>query len=697
MGNLVLEYPTWTLILCPLAGLLFAGLLYFRNRSIAEVSKGALWTLSALRFLVVTLIAFLVLGPLVRYFDVAIDPPVIALIVDNSSSMVMGEDSAATAQEVVDTYSQLSEALAEDYELSGYTFGAELSEGSGIDFTEPVTNISAAFSSLNDRFANRNLGAVVILSDGIYNRGRNPRYVTNGLETTPVYTIAFGDTTIKRDARIAETAANRIAFLGNSFPIEVVVEADKLLGASANFAISHNGEVLFSERIVYDQDVFSTTLRAVIEAREPGLQRYTVSLQYLDEESTEVNNSASVFVDVLDDRQEVLILGNSPHPDLKALREAIITNENYKVEVDLASRFDGDFTDFDLIILHQLPSVGAAGRKIEQALTDSQVPLWVIVGQQTRLNSLSAMGLGTSFAGRANSTNDVKGAVNANFSIFKLEESVNQLVQAAPPLRVPFGQWSVANSSETLLFQKVGRIRTDDALLVINSTNNRKSATLLGEGLWRWRLADYAMNESHGAFDSFVGSLVQYLAVKEDKRLFRAYGPELAMENEALVFKAELYNPSYEAITDAEVELLIRDEHGTEFPYFFSATSQAYRLDIGSLPSGNYTYEATAEQNGERLSDSGSFGVRPFALEGARLRADHQTLHLISVNSGGQLFYPQNAGDLIDRLIGAKDELLPVSYSNEIFSTILNFRWIFFVLLFLLSAEWFLRKYLGRY
>ncbi|MFT6997904.1 MAG: hypothetical protein ACJAQ4_001661, partial [Cryomorphaceae bacterium] len=42
-------------------------------------------------------------------------------------------------------------------------------------------------------------------------------------------------------------------------------------------------------------------------------------------------------------------------------------------------------------------------------------------------------------------------------------------------------------------------------------------------------------------------------------------------------------------------------------------------------------------------------------------------------------------------------ELKPVSYSNEIFSSILNFRWIFFILLILLSAEWFIRKYLGRY
>lgn len=608
----------------------------------------------------------------------------------------MGEDSASTSQRVRDIYAQLGGGFSADYEVATYTFGAELNEGGEIDFSEPITDISAVFSSLNDRYANRNLGAVVLLSDGIYNRGRNPRYVNSGLKA-PVYTVAFGDTTIKRDARIAETAANRIAFLGNSFPIEAVIEADKLQGASARFSISHKGEVLFSETIDYNREIYSTTARAVLEAKDPGLQRYSLSLQYLDEESTEINNTTSVFIDVLDDRQEVLILGNSPHPDIKALRESIISNDNYKVEVALASDFDGDLSDFDLVVLHQLPSATSSGRKIEKLLQDAEIPVWVIVGQQTTLNSLKNMGLGVSFVGRASSTNDVKGAVNPDFSLFKIGEGVNTLVQEAPPLQVPFGQWSWSNATEILLKQKVGRISTDDALLVINTSNDRKSAALLGEGIWRWRLTDYAINENHEIFDAFVGSLVQYLAVKEDKRLFRAYGPELAMENEALVFKAELYNPSYESINDADVELVIRSEEGTEFPYFFSRTLEAYRLDVGSLPAGNYTYEAFLNRKGERMSDSGSFGVKPFALEGARLRADHQTLNLISVNSGGELYYPGNVSELIQRLNEGQGELKPVSYSNEIFSSILNFRWIFFILLILLSAEWFIRKYLGRY
>jgi len=696
LEDLTFEYPTWAIILCPLSGFLFAGLLYFRNRSIAELSKKALWSLSILRFLVVTCLAFLLLGPLIRYFDIEIEPPLIAVVADNSTSMVLGEDSAEASKRIREAFAELNAGFSRDYEVASYTFGAELSEGKDLDFTNPVTDLSAAFTSLNDRYANRNLGAVILLSDGIYNRGRNPRYLNTGLKA-PVYSVAFGDTTLKKDARIAEIAANRIAFLGNSFPIEAVIEADKMQGYAAQFSISRQGEILFSERVDYTSESSSTTLRAILEASEPGLQRYTLNLQYLDEESTEVNNSTSVFIDVLDDRQEVLILGNSPHPDLKALREAIVSNENYKVEVALANEFEGSLSDFDLVVYHQLPAATQAGRKMEKALTDSEVPVWLIIGKQTTLSQLQSLNVGVSIQGRSSTTNDVKGSVNPNFTLFKVNDGLNSLIQDAPPIQMPFGDWLVSNSTETLLNQKVGRINTKDPLLVVNPSDRRKSAVLLGEGLWRWRLTDYAMNESHTIFDSFVASLVQYLAVKEDKRLFRVYGPELAMENESLIFQAELYNPSYEAINEPEVALTISSEDGTEFPYFFSRAGEAYRIDVGSLPAGNYTYVASVDAGGERLTDSGSFGVKPFALEGAQLRADHQTLNLLASNTGGEMYYPENVALLIEELNRDQKELSPVSYTNEVFSSILNFRWIFFLLLILLSAEWFIRKYLGRY
>jgi hypothetical protein len=158
-----------------------------------------------------------------------------------------------------------------------------------------------------------------------------------------------------------------------------------------------------------------------------------------------------------------------------------------------------------------------------------------------------------------------------------------------------------------------------------------------------------------------------------------------------------LYNPSYEPISDAEIELMVKNQDGKEYPYIFKNAGDAYRLDIGTLPAGNYTYTAVVSQGAEQLADGGSFGVKPFQLEGNQLIADHQTLAVISNNSGARTIYPEELRELIDELKTGSNQLKPVSYSNEILSSILNFKWIFFLLLLLVSVEWFFRKYLGRY
>jgi len=679
-----------------LAGLLFAGLLYFRNRSIEELSRTYIILLSTLRFFLVTILSFLLLGPLIKYLEVEIEPPTVAVVVDNSTSLTISTDSARTKSGVEETVNAVKGAFQNSFRVKTYTFGEDLSQNDAIDFSEQVTNISKAFTSLMDRYANRNLGAVILLSDGIYNRGTNPRYTVENLNV-PVYTIALGDTTVRRDARISETAANRIAFLGNSFPIEVTVEADQLNGRNANLSILKDGVPVFNEIINYDKDNFSSTIRAILDAEEPGLQRYEVNLEALEEETILMNNSTSVFIDVLDDRQKVLVLGNSPHPDLKAIREAILFNKNYQVEVELINDFNEEIGEYDLVVMHQLPSFSASSELLLGQIEKETVPLLIVIGGQTRLSALERLQAGITFEEVSNSTNDVRGSVNEGFSLFELEDGVSDLIRSAPPIKVPFGQWRISNSSELLLKQKVGRIDTDEALLVINPSAERKVATLIGEGIWRWRLSNFVIDENHNTFDSFISTLIQYLALKEDKRLFRVNGPELIMENERILFKAELYNASYEPVNDVDVELIVSDEEGEEFPFYFNKTQSAYKFELGALPAGNYTYRATAMRSGSKLSDSGSFGIKPFELESAKLRADHNTLNAIAKTSGGNMYYPAQIGELITQLEQGNSRLQPISFSNEIFNSIISFKWLFFVLFLILSAEWFLRKYLGRY
>ena len=64
------------------------------------------------------------------------------------------------------------------------------------------------------------------------------------------------------------------------------------------------------------------------------------------------------------------------------------------------------------------------------------------------------------------------------------------------------------------------------------------------------------------------------------------------------------------------------------------------------------------------------------------------------MQSGGQLFY-KNQLDALEKAIDQNENIKPVIYKQNEVKELLNLKWIFFVILGLLSLEWFIRKWNG--
>jgi hypothetical protein len=52
---------------------------------------------------------------------------------------------------------------------------------------------------------------------------------------------------------IAKVANNRLAYLGNKFPVEITVQAKKANGERATLTLSKQGKVLYSEELVFPE------------------------------------------------------------------------------------------------------------------------------------------------------------------------------------------------------------------------------------------------------------------------------------------------------------------------------------------------------------------------------------------------------------------------------------------------------------
>ncbi len=146
----------------------------------------------------------------------------------------------------------------------------------------------------------------------------------------------------------------------------------------------------------------------------------------------------------------------------------------------------------------------------------------------------------------------------------------------------------------------------------------------------------------HQAFNELINKIVQYLSLKDQKKNFRIYNQSNFRENEPVIFDAEVYNESYELTNEPEVEISIRNEDAKQFPYVFNKTGNAYHLDAGTFPPGNYSYQAQANLGGNIFTAAGQFSVSAIDLEALNTVADHHLLFQLAEGSGGKMFYPSD-------------------------------------------------------
>ena len=190
-----------------------------------------------LRFLSSTLILFFLLN---IYFKQRLNEtqnPIILLAIDNSSSMTAARDSVFVKKEFLENINRFKKNLAEKFTVRTVLFGDKISGDQVPDFTEKETDLESLIKDVDNNYAGENTGALVIVSDGIYNKGASPLYASEKLGY-PVYAIAMGDTGEVKDVQIRKINHNKVAYLGNNFPVEVVINAKKFNGKKIRVKIS---------------------------------------------------------------------------------------------------------------------------------------------------------------------------------------------------------------------------------------------------------------------------------------------------------------------------------------------------------------------------------------------------------------------------------------------------------------------------
>jgi len=694
--NLVSQYPWWMYMLCFLLGALYAFVLYRKDKKLVEFSRLTVGGLATLRALTAGLLAVLLLAPLIKYLNKKVERPILVIAQDNSASLTMIADSTFYLTEFEEELSAFKTEVKQKFDIDHYYFAGSFERAdSAIVYDGKMTDYHQLFNSIEERYANRNVGAVILMSDGIYNRGSNPLYLKS-TDDFPIYSIAMGDTTVRKDIKISRIQHNEIAYLDNKFPLEVALSFEQAKGEKTKFQVFKEGEKLHENTIEIDKSEALQNLSIQLTATAVGLQKYELVLTPIEGEQNILNNKKTFYIDVLDDRQKVLLLYDAPHPDVGAINEALSSSKSYEVELQNIKDFSGNLENFNLVIAYQLPSNNNSAASLIKAIKNSDVATWFILGSQSNYNKLAEHQLPISTQINSRDFNDVYPLYNSAFPLFTLSENTVKTLRNLPPLRLPFGRYGLDGAAQLLLKQKLGSVETEYPLFVFGEKGGKKNAVFVGEGLWRWRLANYATFENHNAVDELISKTVQYLSLKADKSYFRIEHERQFLENDPIVFDLQLYNESYELVNEAEVKMQVQDEGGSEYEYVFNRSGNTYFLEIPFLPIGNYTYLATTQIGSKKYEKRGQFSIQEIQLEAAELVADHNLLFQLSANSGGELFYPKELSQL-EKALKEREDITAISYNEEEVQEIINLPWIFYIILFLLSLEWFVRKRNGAY
>ncbi len=694
------EYSLWFLPLILVAAIGFAYFVYFfKQNSSTSFTNEQKYILSALRFLGIFLILFLLISPVKRIKNKIIEKPTIVLAQDNSYSIANTKFSDYYKTKYIDNLDKLSRNLSKDYNVVRLLMGSkttpmrnEIKWNDTLKFNDFATDISHSMEFVSENYSAENLSAVILATDGIVTQGNNFLNYADKF-SCPIYTIAMGDTTIHKDVMISDIQYNKIAFIDTDYPIEVTIKADKALNENSSLFMTKDGKTTQIKSFNIDNDSYSITMELKGTSKKAGIEKISFYVSEIDDEGNKINNRKDIFIEVLDTKKKVLILANAPHPDISAIKTALSNNQNYTIDVNIAGNNQKNPMDYDLVVLHCLPDNSSSFHIIKN-LQNKGISSLFIVGQGTNIQLFNALNTGMNLSAVSSSTNNVLATYNPAFSLFTMSENTINILKDLPPILSKTARYTATSNIQTLLYQKIGAVSTTYPLIAYNNEGNSKIAFILGENIWRWRLQNYLINESTEQVDEIVLKTAQLVSTKTDKNRFRVEHKDIYSQNENIIFFAQFYNENFELINTPEVSLQITGNKINN-TYTFGKNNNAYYLNLGTMVEGEYSFTAKTTYNNKEYKQSNRFVISANNLELSSLTARHSLLYTLSTKTNAQMLPAEDILKLED-FIKQNGNIKPIIHINQENKKFISLWWYWLLITLSFGSEWLLRKYWGR-
>ena len=671
---------TTTLLLLLLSLLIAGSLSYFQYIfKVKNKSKVNLF-LAFLRFLTIFSILILLINPIITKNTFEIVKTPLALLVDNSSSISFLNSNEKT----IEVYKQISanKEIQDKFEVQSYQFSDEFESSELFDFEGTQTNIAKAGKDLKSIYKNT-LYPTVLITDGNQTSGND--YLYSFGDANKVYPIIVGDTTRFLDLKINQLNVNKYAFLKGKFPVEAFLQYSGSKDLTADFTVSQGNSVLSKQRISFSANSKTATVKVLLPADKIGTQIYKATISSVEKEKNTYNNTKNFVVEVIDQKTNIAIVSSINHPDLGSFKRAIESNVQRKVTI-LKPNEIKSLQDYYVLILYQ-PTTEF--KSLFESNKIARINTFIITGNSTDFTFLNQQQNNLSFKMSAGKE-DYLAVFNGQFNAFSTE---NIGFENLPPLQNPYGTVSVNGSVSVLLSSKIRNIDTNFPLLAFTENQGRRSAYLLGENTWKWRLQTHVANQSFEKYDIFIDKIIQFLSTTAGKKSLVVEHERFYNFGAGIEISAQYFNKNYEFDEKARLTIAVTNSTTKETKnYDLLKSSNYYKVNLDGLKAGAYNF-TVRELNTNNVYSS-NFEILDFDIEKQFVNPDVEKLTQLAAQTSAKAYFPNQIDALIKSLL-ENEEYKAIQKNIVVKTPLVDWIWLLVFISILLATEWFVRKYNG--
>ncbi len=712
---------SWPLIVTLVAVfciIIFNILIY--RRTVPESQLITRTILLTIRSCALILILLTLTGTTINITRSSFKKPRVALLIDKSGSMEIVDKKEKRADIISRAlHSKIFKGLQDRYNMVLYYFSDRLTPAKKFppDSIKPeglATNISGAITDLLEK--ETALSAIILITDGSYNRGKNPVRTAEKIEI-PIYTLGVGNPLQRRDLVLSQMRTNEIVYVNDLVPVELLINGPGFEGEEVYVRLFVENKIIATKSITIPQEGLPKNITLYFKPEREGFLELACDITRLKGEASYKNNQRKCYVRVLKNKISLLFISGAPCADLSFLKRILLKDKNIRVTIRTQKQgntfYEGklpslmDLSSFDCLILLNFPRSDTdhqLWKNLSREIKKLKKPLFILTGSETDFKRVRSIGELLPVTGLKKSYEKIilpeltqEGKNHPIMKVFEDQEKTTQAWKDLPPL---YTSWIVDNikPESVVLLNSKFRVTQNPSkeikqpLVVIRSLNTEKSVLFIGQGIYRWDLLMWGLGKTNNLLRSFITNIIRWLAIREtnslshlslDKNIYRA--------GEEIKFYARVYDETYKVLTNAHVEVTIVSGSDTVSINLTESESGKYSGSYRTFKSGKYISIMKATHDRFTLaSDTVEFSVSEYNPEFMDTRADFKTLKQIAAVTGGR-FTAFDSLSAIAREMNIPRLRETNSHQLKLFET---FPFALFVMI-LFFAEWTIRRRKG--